>query len=201
MLPASDSPHRAPAVQHRLPQRLVDLLRLRQRAAQDPGLVTGMEPAGDVRVDRREEALAAAARPVPEGQGGPLEHLPGEHVERGGVAAADGLPRHPDTGEGEDPSLEIPPVLRPAAPGLLDRLNRPSHLLREPQRTSRILLAVSSSIGGRSRGGRRPGRPPLLGPVEDVLDRPGVPLQGVDDPALDHPLRPRLPRPSCRTRR
>ena len=95
MLPASDAPIGPRPCSTASRRRLVDLLRLRQRTAQNPGLVTGMEPAGQVGVDRREEALAAAAWPMPEGQGGPLEHLPGEHVQRGGMAL--GRPPVPGT--------------------------------------------------------------------------------------------------------
>src|SRR5579875_2180312 len=41
-------------------------------------------------------------------------------------------------------------------------------------------------------GGRRPGKSRLLDPVEDVLDRLGTTLQGIDDPALGHKLNPAL---------
>ena len=48
-------------------------------------------------------------------------------------------------------------------------------------------------MGGRAAAAGVLSRTPLLGPIEDLLDRPGVPLQGIDDQALEQPLRPGLP--------
>ena len=58
----------APTVANRLAKRLVNLLRLRQRAPQYPRAMPGMEAARQVGFDRGKKALAAAARAVPKCQ-------------------------------------------------------------------------------------------------------------------------------------
>ena len=113
---------RASTVADRLLERLVDLLRLRQRAAQDPRAVPGVEAACQMGFDGREEALAAAARPVPEGQRGPLEELPGEQVEQGGVAGTYRLGRNLDASVSVNPVPQVPGRRRANLPGRVDGL-------------------------------------------------------------------------------
>src|SRR5271163_2676018 len=86
--------------------------------------MAGIEPASQVRVDRRQERFPAAARPMPQGQWGALENLTGEEIEWGGVTSADGPVRNLNACKCTDPTNQGGSARRPVIHGRLDPLSR-----------------------------------------------------------------------------